>query len=118
MGGSLIPKTVECHFIFAEKVALNSMTQNRANFRINYSERSRRIRTDHLVKYASDPERRLLQHNDPAYPLSKTTKRFQGPWELLWARQCSDRGSAMKLETTIKKRGIGRYLSAQSAESR
>ena len=61
--------------------------------------------------HSSDLERRLRQHNDPAYQLSKTTKRFQGPWELLWAHQCPDRGSAMKLEATIKKRGIGRYLS-------
>jgi len=59
----------------------------------------------------SDVQRRLEQHNDPAYQLSKTTKRFQGPWKLLWARQCPDRGSAMKLEMSIKKRGIGRYLS-------
>ena len=60
--------------------------------------------------HSSDPERRLRQHNDPTCRLSRTTKRFQGPWKLLWARQCSDRSSAMKLELTIKKRGIGRYL--------
>ena len=60
--------------------------------------------------HSSDSERRLRQHNDPAYQLSKTTKRFRGPWKLLWARQCTDRGSAMKLEMSIKRRSIGRYL--------
>jgi len=28
--------------------------------------------------YSSDPQRRLRQHNDPEYQLSKTTKRFKG----------------------------------------
>ena len=67
--------------------------------------------------YSSDPDRRLRQHNDPAYQLSKTTKRFRGPWKLLWARQCSGRGSVMKLEMTIKKRGIGRYLDDLNRQS-
>jgi|GEM_PF-7018384 len=44
------------------------------------------------------------------YQQSKTTKRFHGPWKLLWALECPDRSSAMKLERRIKKRGIGRYL--------
>jgi putative endonuclease len=58
----------------------------------------------------SDIDRRLRQHNDSEYHLSKTTKRFKGPWELLWFQECSDRSKAMRLEMTIKKRGIGRYL--------
>ena len=58
----------------------------------------------------TDVNRRLRQHNDPEYYLSKTTKRFKGPWKLLWSRECSDRSNATKLEMTIKKRGIGRYL--------
>jgi len=69
--------------------------------------------------HSSDPDRRLRQHNDPDYCLSKTTKRFEGPWDLVWSRECSSRGDAMNLERAIKKRGIGRYLAeAQSAESR
>jgi len=67
--------------------------------------------------HSSDPDRRLRQHNDPTYQLSKTTKRFQGPWKLVWTRQCPDRGSAMKLEMSIKKRGIGRFLLELNLES-
>jgi putative endonuclease len=67
----------------------------------------------------SDIERRLRQHNDPEYRLSKTTKSFKGPWVLLWFRECPTRGEAMKLEKRIKKRGISRYLmDAQQVESR
>ncbi|MCX8117207.1 MAG: GIY-YIG nuclease family protein [Desulfobacterota bacterium] len=36
----------------------------------------------------SNLQRRLLQHNDPQYHLSKTTKRLQGPWKLLWSQEC------------------------------
>jgi len=32
---------------------------------------------------SGDMERRLRQHNDPAYSLSKPTKGFAGPWKLL-----------------------------------
>ncbi|UCH06289.1 MAG: GIY-YIG nuclease family protein [Deltaproteobacteria bacterium] len=67
----------------------------------------------------SDIQRRLRQHNDPEYRLSKTTKRFQGPWVLVWSQECPDRSTAMKLEKSIKKRGIVRYLEeAQLVESR
>ncbi|MFH1934675.1 MAG: GIY-YIG nuclease family protein [Pseudomonadota bacterium] len=64
--------------------------------------------------HSSDPNRRLRQHNDPEYRLSKTTKRFEGPWKLIWSQDCQTRGEAMKLEKTIKKRGIGRYLESLS----
>ncbi|MCP4683723.1 MAG: GIY-YIG nuclease family protein [Desulfobacterales bacterium] len=69
--------------------------------------------------HSSDVHRRIRQHNDPEYKLSKTTKRFDGPWELIWSKDCSTRGEAMKLEKSIKKRGIGRYLEVtQLVESR
>ena len=58
----------------------------------------------------SNIDRRLQQHNDPAYQLSKTTKRFEGPWKLVWVQECLDRSEATKLERLVKKRGIGRYL--------
>jgi putative endonuclease len=68
---------------------------------------------------SSDVERRLRQHNDPEYRLSKTTKRFDGPWLLVWTKECTTRGKAMKLEKKVKKRGISRFLKdAQSVESR
>jgi len=69
--------------------------------------------------HSSDVERRLRQHNDPAYQLSKTTKRFQGPWNLIWTHEFTTRGKAMAVEKKIKKRGIGRFLgNAQLVESR
>ena len=64
--------------------------------------------------HSSDPNRRLRQHNDPDYQLSKTTKRFKGPWKLIWSKGCQTRGEAMKIEKAIKKRGIGRYLESLS----
>jgi len=70
--------------------------------------------------HTSDLVRRLNQHNDPNYRLSRTTKVFQGPWKLVWSQACETRSEAMKLEKSIKKRGVGRYYHkvAQSAESR
>ncbi|MCJ7772442.1 MAG: GIY-YIG nuclease family protein [Desulfobacterales bacterium] len=53
---------------------------------------------------------RIDEHNEPNYKGTKTTKRFKGPWQIVWKRECSSRSSAMKLEKSIKKRGIDRYL--------
>ena len=67
----------------------------------------------------NDVERRIRQHNDPEYFLSRTTKVTAGPWRLVWSQECRDRSEAMVLERRIKKRGIGRYLKeVQSVESR
>jgi putative endonuclease len=62
---------------------------------------------------STDVERRLRQHNDPEYQLSKTTKRIEGPWKLIWSEACSDRSEATQLERKIKKRGIGRFLAGK-----
>jgi len=53
---------------------------------------------------------RIDEHNDPNYTGSKTTKRFNGPWKLVWKKECETRSNAMMLEKKIKKRGIKRYL--------
>ena len=66
---------------------------------------------------SSDPGRRLRQHNDPNYRLSKTTKRFEGPWRLIWSRLCVTRGDAMKLEKAIKGRGVKRFLEELNRQS-
>jgi len=65
-------------------------------------------------------DRRVKQHNDPEYHGSKTTKRFSGPWHIIWTEQHNTRSSAMAREKQIKSRGIGRFLDdiAQSVESR
>ena len=73
----------------------------------------------HYCGYSDDVDRRLGQHNDPEYRLTRTTKVFKGPWELIWKQQCSNRSEAVTLERQIKKRGIGRYLkTVELAESR
>jgi putative endonuclease len=57
-----------------------------------------------------DLSARLAQHNDPNNDLAKTTKRFKGPWNLIWSRQVENGSEATSLERKIKKRGIGRFL--------
>jgi putative endonuclease len=66
--------------------------------------------------HTNNLERRIQEHNDPDYKCSRTTKVFQGPWNLVWKELLSDRGKAMMLEKAIKKRGIGRYLSKSRLE--
>jgi len=58
-------------------------------------------------------ERRLTQHNDPRHHDTQTTRRFPGPWRLIWTRELHTRAEAMALEKSIKKRGIRRFLEAQ-----
>jgi putative endonuclease len=53
---------------------------------------------------------RVSQHNDPINDLAKTTKRFRGPWNLVWSKQVATGSEAMRLERRIKKRGIERFL--------
>ena len=67
-----------------------------------------------------DVARRVRQHNDPEYTGSKTTKRFMGPWVVVWKEEHPTRAEAMSRERQIKKRGIARFLADrdQLAESR
>ena len=67
--------------------------------------------------YSDNVERRVNQHNDPEYRGSRTTKVFQGPWNIIWTKECPNRSEAVALERKIKKRGISRYLNDRSAES-
>ena len=59
-------------------------------------------------------DRRLRQHNNPEHHGTKTTKRFVGPWRLVWTKGLATRADAMALEKSIKKRGIKRFLEAQA----
>jgi putative endonuclease len=47
-------------------------------------------------------DRRVAQHNDPGYKGSKTTKRFKGPWKLVYAESLQTRAEAMSREREIK----------------
>jgi len=61
-------------------------------------------------------DKRVLQHNDPASRLTLTTKRFEGPWKLVWSIDCATGSEATRLERIIKKRGISRYLKGIAPE--
>ena len=58
-------------------------------------------------------QQRLRHHNDPDYRPDATTRRFKGPWILVWSEQHKSRSSAMLKERRIKKRGIGRFLGGE-----
>jgi putative endonuclease len=58
----------------------------------------------------SDLVKRIGQHNDPRNNLTLTTKRFAGPWELVWSIEVPSGSEAVLLERKIKKRGIARFL--------
>jgi putative endonuclease len=60
-------------------------------------------------------QKRLAQHNDPSSQLTKTTKRFKGPWRIVHTVECATRSESMMLERKIKKRGIARYLQESQA---
>jgi putative endonuclease len=66
----------------------------------------------------NDLGRRIKQHNDPSHRETRTTKRFEGPWSLVWSQECPNRSEGMRLERAIKKRGISRFLQGTTATSR
>jgi len=53
---------------------------------------------------------RLMEHNDPEYQGTNTTKRFRGPWKIIWSMEYPTRRNAINIERSIKQRGIGRYF--------
>lgn len=52
-------------------------------------------------------EWRLHQHNDPAHTLTRTTKRYPGPWKLVYVEELATRSEAMAREKKLKS-GQGR----------
>ena len=73
----------------------------------------------HYIGHTDNLDRRFSEHNNSDYLGSKTTKRFKGPWKVIWTQKVSSRSEAMILEKRIKGRGVIRYLvEAQSIESR
>ncbi|UCD79260.1 MAG: GIY-YIG nuclease family protein [Desulfobacterales bacterium] len=70
------------------------------------------IQSQSIGRYYCGQTRDLLtrvgQHNDPTNDLSRTTKPFRGPWELMWSRQFESGSESVRLERRIKKRGIER----------
>jgi putative endonuclease len=60
----------------------------------------------YYVGQTGDIEKRVLDHN--AGKANFTSKGI--PWRLIHFFECLDRSEAIRLETSIKKRGITRYL--------
>jgi putative endonuclease len=50
---------------------------------------------------------RLHQHNDPTHTLTRTTKRFRGPWQLVYSEAATSRSAALAREKALKS-GQGR----------
>jgi len=50
---------------------------------------------------------RLHQHNDPQHTLTRTTKRFCGPWKLVHSEKLPSRSAALVRERQLKS-GQGR----------
>jgi len=47
-------------------------------------------------------ERRLSEHNSSSCTSTKTTKRFSGPWDLIYSEEYKTRSEAMARERAIK----------------
>ena len=67
--------------------------------------------SESLEKYyvgsTNDLEDRVYRHNSGQ---GKFTSKGM-PWELVWNYECVNRSEAVRMENTIKKRGIKRFLS-------
>ena len=66
--------------------------------------------SESLEKYyvgsTNDLEDRVYRHNSGQ---GKFTSKGM-PWELVWNYECVNRSEAVRMENTIKKRGIKRFL--------
>ncbi|HDL20277.1 MAG TPA: GIY-YIG nuclease family protein [Nitrospirae bacterium] len=54
------------------------------------------------IGHSNDLDRRISQHNDPHYTGTRTTKRFPGPWTLVYHEEYRTRSEAMKREKQLK----------------
>jgi predicted GIY-YIG superfamily endonuclease len=59
------------------------------------------------IGQTDDLKRRSVQHNDPMHKLTRTTKRFRGPWKVIYSEMLSSRSAALAREKTLKS-GQGR----------
>ena len=64
------------------------------------------------VGQTNDLERRLLEHNDPNFHGTLYTKRFKGPWRLIYEEELQTRSEAMLREKFFKT-GKGRDFIAK-----
>ena len=59
------------------------------------------------IGQTDDLKRRSIQHNDPMHTLTRTTKRFRGPWNVVYSEVLSSRSAALAREKALKS-GQGR----------
>jgi putative endonuclease len=59
------------------------------------------------IGQTDDLRRRSQQHNDPAHILTRTTKRFRGPWKVVYSEEAPSRSAALVREKALKS-GQGR----------
>jgi putative endonuclease len=59
------------------------------------------------IGQTDDLSRRIQQHNDPLHTLTRTTKRFRGPWNLVHSEAVDSRHTAIVRERALKS-GQGR----------
>lgn len=60
-----------------------------------------------------DLEKRIIQHNDPDNKSSLFTKRYKGPWELVYSEEFKSRSEAVLREQYFKS-GAGRRFLAKA----
>jgi putative endonuclease len=65
------------------------------------------------IGQTDDLKKRILQHNDPSNKFSLYTKRFKGPWELLYSEKLNSRSEALIREKYLKS-GAGRRFLAKT----
>ena len=65
------------------------------------------------IGQTADLERRIAQHNDPENKLTRTTKRFPGPWILVFSESGPTRTDALKRERYLKTGHGRKWLSTQ-----
>ena len=59
------------------------------------------------IGQTTDLDHRLRQHNDPQNRLTRTTKRFRGPWKIVYSETLVSRSAALAREKNLKS-GQGR----------
>jgi len=62
----------------------------------------------YYIGHTDDLKRRIRQHNDEEYHGSKTTKRFPGPWHLVFSETFATRSAAMLRENRTKDGSMNR----------
>jgi putative endonuclease len=61
------------------------------------------------IGHTQNLEKRLREHNDPDCHSSKFTKRFSGPWVLVYSESYNTRSEAFRRERWLKT-GVGRQF--------